>query len=79
MLPVYVDLVVFSNFSDHTRIGSIIEKEKYYASIAIHQYLIRYVIKMDIERRFGKAQGIKRYRFTWFLLCVGKISSENWL
>ena len=48
-------------------IESVIEKKKYYASIANHQYLIRYVIKVDTQRRFGKIQQIKRYRFTWFL------------
>ena len=51
-------------------IESIIEKENYYASIANHQYLIRYVIKVDIQRRFGKVQGIQRYRFTLFLSCL---------
>ena len=58
-------------------IESVIEKENYYASIANHQYLIQYVIKVDTQRRFGKIQRIKRYQFTWFLSCVGKISNEK--
>ena len=51
-------------------IESVIEKENYYASIANYQYLIRYVIKVDIQRRFGKVKGIQRYRFTLFLSCM---------
>ena len=62
--------VVFSNFSGRTRIGSVIKKENYYGSIANHLYLIRYVIKVDIERRFEKIQGMNRtclHRF--FCVC----------
>ena len=51
-------------------IGSITEKDNYYASIANHQYLIRYVIKVDIQRRFGNVQGIQQYRFYLFQLCI---------
>ena len=69
MLSVYVDSIVFSNFSGRTWIESIIEKEKYYASIANHQYLIQYVIKVDIQKRFRKVQGIQRYWFTLIWLC----------
>ena len=76
-VPVYVVSVVFSNFSGRTRIGSVIKKENYYGSIANHQYLIRYVIKVDIERRFGKVQGMNWYLFTWFLLCLWRITNKN--
>ena len=58
-------------------IGSITEKDNYYASIANHQYLIRYVIKVDIQRRFGKVKGIQRYRFTLFLSCMWRITNKN--
>ena len=67
---------MFSNFSGRTLIGSIIEKEKYYASIPNHQYLIRYVIKVDIEMRFGKVQGIQRYWFTLVRLCFQILAHE---
>ena len=63
--------------SARTPIGSVIEKETYYGSITNHQYLIRYVIKVDIQRRFENVQGIQRYRLTWFLACVGEISNEK--
>merc|ERR1711884_437423 len=76
-VPVYMVSVVFSNFSGRTWIGSVIKKENYYGSIANHQYLIRYVIKLDIERRFKKVQGMNRYRFTWFLSCLWRITNEN--
>ena len=38
--------------------------------IAVHHYLIRYVMKLDVQRSFGKVQGIERYRYYLFLLCV---------
>ena len=44
MVPVYIVSVVSSKNSGQKPIGSIIVKEKYYGSIANHQYLIRYVI-----------------------------------
>ena len=76
-IPVSIVSVVSSKNSGQTPIGSIIEKEKYYGSIANNQYLIRYVIKVDIERRFGKVRQIKRYRFTLFLLCLIQISKKT--
>ena len=57
-------------------IGSITEKEKYYASIAKHQYLIQYLIKLNTQRRFRKVQGIQRYRFYLFLLCIRILAHE---
>ena len=76
-VPVLFVSIVYSNFRARTPVKSVIEKEKYYASIANHRYLIRYVIKVDIERRFEKVQGMNRYLFTWFLLCLWRITNEN--
>jgi len=71
MVPVYIVSVVSLKNSGWTPIGSMIEKEKYYGSIANPRYLIWYVIiKVDIERIFGKVQGIQRYLFYLFLSCI---------
>ena len=37
---------------------SVIEARNYYTSVGNHQYLIRFVIEVDIQSRFGKIQGI---------------------
>ena len=56
--------------ADVPTIYSVIEKEKYFAPIANHHHLIRYVKKVDIQSRIGKIQRIKRYRFYLFPYCI---------
>ena len=56
---------------------SVIETGKYYVSVGNHQYLIRCVIKVDIQSRFGKVQGIQRYPFYLRLSCTRIFAHES--
>ena len=68
-------LLCVGKISNEKRVVTRIYKYGLCWVIAVHYYLTQYVIMVDIERRVRNIQEINRYRCTWFLLCVGKISN----